>query len=420
MERKTLFNKRGGNVRNRPETFAITVEGYDTTAKPAVVHGKRLDTGEPATVWLRNVDFASTGNYKRPEIADFAAPRKTNQHPGTAIGGTLLVQEAFKNDDGLYAARWIQSLSHTPGEAEVFMATTHVTPVRHGKKTQEHPHGVPYALMTVLMDGDFRHLSQEMADKLKLTPPFAVDSVADLRSTITEMLKEELGVGVRVSNADGMDAMYVGVKRGVPVEQSVEAFMKDVEPIAEAIDAGEAKCEIIPFTNVFAGPATVDIMGKNKVAQSRVQQFNGEGSDERGRTFPVSVFRPAIVAVRLTTPTPDGARTVFFSHVEPVFTRQPVHGLVNAVCYAKTEVLAPEPPVLNSRSATRDSQATSASGPDSEPGGFDGGPMDDDLMTAAGGAPAGNDIGDDIPPEAEPEAAAPATPRGRSRYAGRR
>ncbi len=348
MERKKFFAQRTGNV-SRPETFAIRVEGYDTgAAQPNqhVVRGVRLDNGEEVAVSLRKVDYVQKGRFKRSEIADFAAPRKTNQHPGTAPGGTLLIQEAFKQQDGSFAARWIQSLSHTEGEAEVFQAAIHVGPVKLGAKTDEYPDGRPYALMTFLMDGDFQHLSQEMADVLKLTPPFKGDSVDELREAVTDLLADNLGVGVRVSNPEGYDAMYVGRKKDVPPADAAAAFLKDVEPIAEAINSGEATCEVIPYTNIFAGPATVDIMQKNAVTQSRLRQFNGESTDDKGRTHPVNVYRPAIVAARLTKPDENGRRNVFFSHFEPLWTRQPVHGLVSALCYASTEHLAPEPPKL--------------------------------------------------------------------------
>jgi hypothetical protein len=418
MERKAFFAKRGGNV-SRPETFAIRVEGYDVNAKPPVVHGTRLDTDEQVSVSLRDITYKQTGRFKRSEIADFAAPRKTNQHPGTAIGGSLLIQEAFKDADGRYAARWIQSLAHTEGEAEVFMATIHVTPVKRGRGTDQFPDGRPYSLMTIMYDGDFRHLSQDMADALKLTPPFKVDSVEELREAVTDLLKDGLGVGVRVSNADGFDAMYVGRKKDATTEESVAAFLKDVEPIADAINAGDAVCEVIPYGNMFAGPATVDIMQKNPVVQSRLVQFNHEGADDKGRTYPVSVYRPAVVAARLTEPDANGRRAVFFSHFEPVWTRQPVHGLVSALCHARTDHLAPEPPKLNIGNAAQPA-ANGDSGPDSEPGSFDAGLADDDLVgaaVAAGGN--GHDIGDDIPPAAEQQAPA-AESKPRSRYAGRR
>lgn len=420
MERKKFFAQRTGNV-SRPETFAIRVEGYNTSGAKSTEHrvrGERLDTGEMVEVSLRKVDYNQTGRFKRSEVADFAAPRKDRQHPGTAAGGMLLVQEAFKQDDGSFAARWMQSLSHTEGEAEVFMATIHVGPVKYGAtKTDEFPQGRPYSLMTVLHDGDFRHLSQDMADVLMLTPPFKVDSVDELREAVTDLLNDGLGVGVRVSNPDGFDAMYVGRKRDVTVEEAVGAFLKDVEPIAEAINDGEAVCEVVPYGNVWAGPATVDIMQKNGVVASRLRQFNIENTDGQGRTHPVNVYRSAIVAARLTKADENGRRTVFFSHFEPVWTRQPVHGLVNALCYAKTDHLAPEPPKLNAPSAGGDAPAAGDAGPDSEPGSFDAG-TDDDLMAAAAGAAGDADIGDDIPPAAEAQQE-PAKPAPRARYAGR-
>lgn len=426
MERKKFFAQRTGSV-TRPETFAIRVDGYDTSGVQTShkVRGTRLDNGEQVEVTLRSVDYKQNGRFKRSEISDFAAPRKDKQHPGTAEGGTLLVQEAFKQGDGTYASRWIQSLSHTAGEAHVFMATVHVGPVKFGAKTNDFPQGRPYSLMTILHDGDFSQLSPEMADALKLTPPFKVDSVEELREAVTDLMTDGLGVGVRVSNADGFDAMYVGKKKDLSPADAAAAFLKDVEPIAEAINSGEALCEVIPYGNMWAGPTTVEIMQKNQVVISRLRQFNVETTDEKGRTYPVSVYRPAIVAARMTKPDGDARRTVFFSHFEPVWTRQPVHGLVSALCFASTEHLAPEPPKLNvpapgANAAPGVGGDNGADGPVTGPGSFDAGEggLDDDLMAAAGAAGSESDIGDDIPgPGAQSPAEPKAAPRGR--YAGR-
>lgn len=423
MERKSLFARRGGNV-TRPETFAIVVEDYDTSGNLAERHkvrGKRLDTGEVVDVTLRKVDYQKKGRNVRSEIADFAAPRKDRQHPGTSIGGTLLVQEAFKQNDGTFAARWIQSLSHTPGEAEVFMATIHVTPVRNGAKTETYPDGRPYSLMTVMHDGNFENISGDMAEILKYTPPFQVNNIDELREALTDLMSDGLGVGVRVKTDDGFDAMYVGRKRDVSPAELVDAFMKDVEPISEAINSGEALCEVIPYANMWAGPTTVDIMVKNEVVKSRIRQFNHESTDGRGRTHPVQVFRPAVVAARMTKPGDNGSRSVFFTHFEPLWTRQPVHGLVTALCYAQTENFAPEPPRLNAPAANAQEPAANGGEPgdgmDSGYGSFEGGPSDDDLMGAAAsaGAPSG-DIGDDILPAHEEAAPAPAESRPARQY----
>lgn len=415
MERKQILPRKESGGGNPPETFAITVEGYDLKATPPVAYGNRLDNGELVKVSLRDIKYKQRGRFVRSEIADFASPRKDRNHPGTVPGGILLVQEAFRNRDGTFAARWIQSLSHTPGEAEVFQATIHVGPVKYGKvKSDQYPNGKPYSSMTMLHDGDFTHLSDEVYNLLGITKPFQVDSSAQLEEAVTHLIGEKIGVGVRVSNDSGFDSMRVAGRRDADPAEVVANFMKELEPVKAQIDSGEIKCEVVPFGNIWAGPSTVDIMLDNSVVQSRLKQFNAIDSDSGGRTVSNSMFRTAIVAVRATGPQDD--RGVFFTHFEPLWTRQPVSGLVNAIAYAKTDVLAPVPPKPEP-AAQAPSAAPARSDDDS--GSFD---ADDSDLMAAAGATVPSDIGDDVPeqvPAVEQPKPAAAAPRN-GRYGGRR
>lgn len=416
MERKPLFAKKSSSAA-RAETFAMRVDSYDITAQPRVVKGVRVDNDEEVVVYLRDVEYNSSGRFKRSEISDFAAARKDRQHPGTAPGGTLLIQEAMPQANGTYGARWIQSLSHSEGEAEVFIACVHVTPVKKGAN------GKDYALMTILHDGEFGRLTQDMGDALKLTPPFKVDSLDELKDAVTMLLNDGIGVGVRVSTVEkNFDAMYVAKKKDQTVPQAVDTFMANVADLGESIGDGSMICEVIPYSNVWAGPATTEIMVKNKVVQSRLARFNEQAVGTNGNTYPVSVFRPAIVAARMTKVDEAGKRAVFFSHFEPLYTRQPVNGLVNAIAHARTEHLAPEPakPEVPGAKPAAPAAAPAGpqdSGPDSGAGSFDGGGfMDDDLMGAAESTAAEPEFVASAP-VAEPEAAKPAATR---RYAGRR
>jgi hypothetical protein len=357
MERKSLFARQSASV-HRAETFAITVESYDTTSKPNVVRGRRVDNGEEVSVFLRDIDVQYRGRLKRSEIADFAAPRRDRQHPGTALGGTLLIQEAVRQAEGLYGARWIQSLSHTSGEAEVFQATIHVTPVKRSNS------GVDYSIMTVLHDGDFHGLSEEMLDHLKITPPFKVDTTAELREALTSLLNDGIGVGVRVSTAEGFDAMYVSKRKDMTSAQAVDEFFRNMGDLGAALDAGDIAAEVIPFGNVWAGPSTTETMVKNAVMASRIGRFNEMRTGRDGHTYPVSIFRPAIVAVRLSKPDEHGQRAAFFTHFEPLFTTQPVPGLVNALAYAQTDLLKPVAPRPEGKpGAEQQQQQAQAAGP---------------------------------------------------------
>jgi hypothetical protein len=402
MERKSLFAKRNASA-NRPETFAIRVDSYDTANKPNTVRGTRIDNDAEVVVFLRDVDYNSSGRFKRSEISTFAEARKDRQHPGTAPGGVLLIQEAQAQADGTFGARWIQSLSHTEDEAEVFIATVHVSPVKKGKGNKD------FSLMTLMHDGDFSRLTQEMGEALKLTPPFVVDTVKDLRDAVESLLTDEIGVGVRVSNAENFDALYVSRKKDLTVKQSVDGFMASIAELEEQINSGELTCEVIPYGNVWAGPATTEIMLKNKVVQSRLARFNDNAVGSNGNTYPVSVFRPTIVAARMTKADAQGKRSVFFSHFEPLYTRQPVHGLVNAIAHAQTEVLAPEPPKMDGPGQKPGAAAPGAepeAGPETDHGSFEaGGPgsFDDvDLMQAAGSIAGGEPAAEEAPAQRQP------------------
>lgn len=417
MERKSLFTRQNANV-VRSQTFAMTVESYDTAQKPHVVRGKRLDNGDEVVVSLREIDFQQRGKYKRSEIADFAAPRKDRQHPGTTPGGTLLVQDAQQLGEGHFGARWIQSLSHTEGEAEVFHTTIHVTPVKQSADKKR-----DYSMMTMLHDGDFSHLSEEMMEKLKITPPFKIDSVDELKDALTTLLDEGTGVGVRVSNSEGFDAMYVSRKKGVSAKDAVDTFMGNIKDMADAINAGELTCEVVPYGNVWAGPATTEIMLKNAVVQSRLARFNDMATGKNGSTYPVAIFRPAIVAVRFTPADEHGNIAVFFSHFEPLFTRQPVNGLVNAIAYARSEHLSPEVPKPEPKQGAAAPSNSTPDRAESGFGSFDGADdlpaSDDPLMDAAGGG-ASHDIGDDHAAAPAPAPAPAAEPEQRARRYGRR
>jgi hypothetical protein len=353
--------------RNRPPplaTFAFRVESYDLTKTPNVARGKRIGNDQQVEVYLqspKDIGFTQGAN-ARAEIKDFAAKRKHNQHPGTEVGGVLLVQNAIDHENGIYGARWLQSLSHTADEAEVFIACVHVTPVRKGTGDK------PYSVMTVLHDGLFENMSQDVATALRLTEPFRVENTKDLEEAVTSLLADKVGVGIRFSTADTFDAMFVSKKREQSDEEAVSKFMASISDLHEQVNSGELTCEVVPYGSVFAGPKTVDIMAKNKRVAATIPRFNEPAQDRQGNPYDKPIFRPAIVAVRLTDADADNKRAVFFTHFEPLYSRQPVQGLVNAIAYAQTEVLRPEPPRPDAAAApTASGNANGAGQPDAGP-----------------------------------------------------
>lgn len=424
MQRTPFFPKREPAA--RAENFAFTVTGYDTSKKPHSVSGVRIDNGESVRVTLRDIkdlNVTYQGSNVRSEIADFAAPRAHNQHPGTIAGGVLLAQDAFKQADGSFAARWLQSLSHRPGEAHVFVALAHVGDVRVARAKGDGSPPKRFSMMTFLHDGSFGPgVGEEGLEALKVTPPFKVDSAEVLKDATTALLADGLGVGIRLSNAEGFDAIYISRGKDETNEAATSRAMENVKDLIPAIEGGELTCEVIPYSNVFSGPKTTDIIANNKVVQGRLKQYHAEREEEGGKTYPVTVFRPTIVAVRLTKANEHGQQSAFFTHFEPLYSQPPIHGLVNAICHAKTEHLCPE--VKPPAPLTRAQPANSAPGADapgaaSQPSnanestppahestdgaafsaGFDD--MDDDLMDAANRASHDLDVPQDaLPPQA--------------------
>lgn len=409
-QRKSLFAQVQSGPRS--ETFPIHVIGYDTKSSVHTVTGTRLDNGEQVSVCLRDIELKPNSKYPRPSIADFEAPRQFKTDPGTVPGGVLMVEDAQQIADGVYSSRWIRSLSHTPEEAEVMIVTAHCTGLRHS------PKGRSYAGITFLHDGNINHLPQEMLDTLKMTGSGAVNNTFELKNALTEMVTENIGAGVRIKMGDSFDSLYVSARKDVQPEKVVEDFMKRVpQPLADAINSGEALCEIIPFGNVWAGPATVEIMEKSATVQARMDRYFQRVEQAGRQDREVQLFRPSIVAMRLTKPDPQtGQRAAYVTHIEPLFTRPPVQGLREAICYSTTENFAPEVPrqanaARNDDVAPRAPEQTDgqAPGPDYDSDqDFSAGSMpisEEDVMAAAGndyipedfGPAGGDDIGDTAP-----------------------
>lgn len=395
-QRKSLFAPAANTPRS--EMFPIRVESYDTTGAIHTVTGRRLDNGETATVSLRDIQLKPNAKFPRPTIAQFAAEREYKTDTGTTPGGVLLIEDATKVADGVYTSRWIRSLSHNAEEAEVMIVTAHCTGLRSSGGGKE------YAAVTFLHDGLIDHLSQEMIDTLMLTSSGQVDTVADLNSALAEMLDAGIGAGVRIRMGDGFDGLYVQARKGVDNAKIIEDFIARIpQELKEAIDGGQAICEIIPYGTVWAGPATLEVMAKSATVQARMERYHDEKVGEKGKTYDVQLFRPSIVVMRMTKPDENGRRGVFVTHVEPLYTRQPVVGLREAICYAKSADFAPVPPKPDLLS-TRAKEQDVANAPSSQPAPtepqdtFGGAPLDYDQLGAHGqlseedvmGAAAGN------------------------------
>lgn len=401
--RQSLFN--APTARSAPsEAFPIKVMSYNTADPQESKHtvtGQRLDNGEVVTVSLGAFTKKPGSAFDRPSVKVLSSPREYRNDPGTEIGGILLVEDASPVAPGVYVSRWLRSLSHTATEAEVMIVTAHVSNVRYSKESN----GKPFASITFLHDGNMDHLSQDMMDALKLTSPGQVTNLDELRGGLMDLLDAGVSAGVRVSNESGFDGMFLSPKQGVSTEERVNEFVDKVFPaeLIEQIERGGMVAELIPFSSVWAGPKTVDAMNKNAIVKNRLARYHDQERVEgRAREYinDVNLFRPTVVAMRLTDADEHGNRAVYFTHFEPMYTRQPVVGLRNAIAHAETELLAPEPDrpdhLESYKSRQRALQESPAATSGNAPAGYDdsasfggegpgGGVSEEEIMAAAGG-----------------------------------
>lgn len=446
MERKSLFGNKKSNAGKREpsETFAFVVEGYDLDSTPHAVIGRRIDNGESVRVTLRAIEQNGDAEHGRPEIAEYAAERTNPLQPGTAIGGTLIAQNAFKNDDS-YGARWLKVASHAPGEAFTFVADATVFPVRVGKvMTNGRSVTKHSASLQFLHTSDFPELPDEIKDLLKVTPAFGVADVAELGEATAALLSDDLGVALRVRSADSFDASVVRMDRKAHREAESEeaaaaiadgatdAFLRSISGLHDSIDNGEISAEVIPYSTLWAGPKFAQTMTKG-VMKARADKYLSVV--DRGPDRPAQVtqlFRPTILTVR-PVKSADGSRAgLYVSHFEPLYNKPAMRGISTAACYAQTANFAPpipaeEPAPANaageaeapaaSRSAPAPAARTTAAPAAAPAADFvdSQGPVtDDDLMFDAG---FGDEPGFDELPAAAAQAAAEPPAR---RYAGRR
>jgi hypothetical protein len=99
------------------ENVAVMVSGYD--AEKELVLGTRLDTSEEVRVRLRPWANAENSKHERAGVKDWS---KTSGKKVVKPGGVIVFEAAWKEEDGVYCARWGKTASHSAEEAEVFIA----------------------------------------------------------------------------------------------------------------------------------------------------------------------------------------------------------------------------------------------------------------------------------------------------------
>ena len=345
MERANLFTSPPAS--QSPESFALRVDAYDTqSATPAVI-GRRIDTGLPVRVFLRRQPGAANEHsvYTRPEISDFAAERVDQSHPGTAPGGVLLAQSAFRQADGSWGAGWIQSLSHTESEADVFVANCTWLQSRQ-RSSASGEEREPSLFLRFISDGQFDSVSEQGLARLRVVKPFNVSSVAELRDDLLKLIDARMGAGVRILRGDYVDgrfqpsqfdARYLVPRSDISAQDVVGGFMQSVSGAAAAIESGEMRVEVIPFSTVRIGRVAADGL-LSAQEDSRLGAFWRRDSNDVSAPVTPRYVR-SIVAVRHVNPGTGEIVTPYVTHAYPIGTRGAGLSLQDAIRFADTPLM---------------------------------------------------------------------------------
>ena len=346
--------------------FIMEVTGYNLKANPPLMHGIRFDTKEPVSVSLRHVDGINKGEFKRPEIPDFAKPRKFQNDNGVVPGGMVYVRDLQPTGDNSFSARWINALSHEPGEAEILICTAHYGGVRKGKDKQVNGQtvvGGAYGVTTLLFDGEADHLSDEMRDKLGYIEPFTCSSLDEMRNDLCALAERNLGAGIRLKVGDQFDALNMDPQlakdlEGVELEKFVDDFITTKFPdnLEELIASG-AMIEIIPYSSVFMGKKSAsDSLKKLRSEEAavaegkdpgrfmnKISRYVSDNDGDGGRGRKNYHYGKSLVALRMSPQKEDGSRALYFTVIEPMFRiTETFIGIRDAICYAQTKNFSPE------------------------------------------------------------------------------
>lgn len=291
-QRKNLFAKArteeaSGAGKNKMENFPIEVVAYEGDS----VKGVRLDNNEEVTVVLRDLpekDVAS--KFSRPDVASFAAKRSKN---ATEVGGTLMVEGAFKQENGTFSARWLKVLSHFAGEAYTIPSSLVNLSVR--SRADGKQFGVVDIIPTKKwIDSDYEAVGMQ--------PPTLINDRKQLISVMRDTLASTGRLGVRIAaledGVESLDAICVFAKtsadkKSYEVDEAIERFEKSYD--AEQLDAlfAGGRVEVIPMRSVFVGPMAFEAMEKEKAAGPNNGAINHFAGDEKD-----VIYAEAVVTLR--------------------------------------------------------------------------------------------------------------------------
>lgn len=299
----------------------IQVISYDNDT----VIGTSLLSGEQVRVSLAEDKGAATRKNKRTSIED-RADTFSNRH--VAPGALMVIERAYKQDDGTYKGFWTQAITHKPEEGFINNVNMNIT-YHEGDGKGKKP-----SIMTTFFTKNADHIHK-------------VNSVEDLQNALQRTLAISVPAitptaMIRIStNGEGMELHTISLKNKVtdvngqksyefePAKDAINRMMKErigavVTAIFNRADVGQATIEVIKGGTCFA-PATqvgkVFNMATGKLIETAPngndtdaavmnRMFSGTTTNPKtGEPQPVKLFADGIVCFSTAKPSqanPDG------------------------------------------------------------------------------------------------------------------
>lgn len=273
------------------ENFALQVVGYGQDSKGRdAIKGIRLDTKEEMTVVLR--PYKGVLKAPRADVKDFVAEegeitKKLKKLPDdemrkyvlqsikakTEPGGTILVQRAYREEDGTINAGWLKSASKYPEHNQVIeKIMLRVNPVTHKERG-----GKPYACASATA------LFPKKAQRV-----CSVDELSEALQTAFKGADDIKGhplALVRLADKEGAKA----IEYSLPVQQNpntneyMYATPSQAAKLVLATDMGKkiaalasdstVLIEVIPGTRIGLGPQTKASFENNEKDLEKINRF---------------------------------------------------------------------------------------------------------------------------------------------------
>lgn len=231
---------------------------------------KELASGETRTVKLNDDKIEIAEGQSRPDVASFAGRGKLH----TDVGGTVLIEDARKQPDGAWAARWLSAAVRKPDEGAVIEGVMRVGPIKTGSNNK------PYRAVDVLEQNATRR----------------IETGGELKDALGASMAGAGAAVIRIAefDADGnraIKAMFASAGGdGDTQEQLVANAMERNERLAKlvsvldtnSLDANVTAIEVVPCKRYFFGSdagqaARLDTLFTKEGDKGRYSRGFGEG-----------------------------------------------------------------------------------------------------------------------------------------------